>query len=159
MLFFFDLVSFRSTHLQQRTNTHLLEAVAVSLAAVPERISCLAARELREDGSDGSDSALPAGSVTKQGKGFCLQGGLPRAMDVPCPVSNRISHPVPYPLAGREQSMACGRPPWSGTRPHVIFKSKVDIRYARAQKTTLVFRGNHLSNTTCPTRVFLKSDE
>lgn len=38
-------------------------------------------------------------------------GGLPRAMHVPYPASNHISHPVPCPLAGREEAPACGHPP------------------------------------------------
>ena len=57
------------------------------------------------------------GRVPKQGQGVLLIRGLPHAMDLPYPASNHVSHPVPYPLVGREKAMACGSPPWSGTRP------------------------------------------
>ena len=51
------------------------------------------------------------GCVPKQGKGVLLIKGLPHTIDVPRPTSNHVSHPVPYPLAGREKAMSCGKPP------------------------------------------------
>ena len=47
----------------------------------------------------------------KWATGLLLVRGPPHAIGVPYPFSRPVSHPVPYPLAGREKAKVCVRPP------------------------------------------------